>query len=48
MQQSGGLLLMPGSTGMTPLFLPFGRNTNESVRGRQKETIHSGGFFFIP
>ena len=34
MQQSGGLLLMPGSTGMTPL-LP-------SIPGRQRKRVPSG------
>ena len=34
MQQSGGLLLMPGSTGMTPLLPPF--------PGRQRKRVPSG------
>ena len=34
MQQSGGLLLMPGSTGMTPLFSP--------IPGRKRKRVPSG------
>ena len=45
MQQSGGLLLMPGSTGMTPLFLPIPGQKRKRVPfgvPNKKEDTHTG------
>jgi len=47
MQQSGGLLLDPGWTGSTPLFLPTAKMQTSLVTCSIKPLSFGSGFIFI-